>query len=145
MAAKKKTTKKPTRTKVKPGALRWAAQLGKREDVEALLAAGADPNEVDGTATALDMACFHRKVPIVRILLQAGASPNGRPDTTSAPLVHAVTSGSKRATEMVRMLLDAGAEPNPPAYRGMTLIEWCRVDPKLADVAAMLEEAVRAR
>lgn len=119
--------------------------MGERDEVEALLAAGADPNEVDGTSTALDMACFHRKVPIVRILLQAGASPNGRPDTISAPLVHAVTSGSKRTAEMVRMLLDAGAEPNPPAYRGMTLIEWCRVDPKLAEVTAMLEAAVKGR
>ena len=137
-------SKAPRKKKVKPGALRSAAQFGQTEEVKALLAAGADPNEIDyvlGTpnSTALCMACFHRKVPIVRILLAAGADPNLA--VTSPPLVYAMTSGSKRTAEMVRMLLDAGAEPNPIAYRGQRIIEYCRHKPDLAEAIELLETA----
>jgi ankyrin repeat protein len=124
--------------------LRWAAQLGDRARLTELLAAGADPNEIDGTTTPLAMACFHRKVPIVRALLEAGASPSLCVPGGSPPLLDAVQSKSKRTTEMVQMLLAAGAEPNPMAYRGMTLIEWCARDGKLAEVKALLEAAVAA-
>jgi hypothetical protein len=55
--------------------------------------------------------------------------------------VFAVTSGSKRTPEMLQMLLDAGADPDPPAYRGMGLIAWCRRDPKLEPYVAILERA----
>ncbi len=102
--------------------------------VEELLTKGANPNVDQGGSTPLEMACFHRKVAIVRVLLDAGADPNFTSATGSAPLVNAVTSGSKRAVDMVRMLLAAGAAPNPPAYRGMSLIEWCARDTRLADV-----------
>ena len=122
-----------------------AAQLGETEQVKALLAKGVDPNEVDATSTPLCMACFHRKVPIVRLLLAAGANPSFHASSDSAPLVNAVQSGSKRTLEMVRMLLDAGAEPNPPAYRGMTLIEWCGRDPALAGVRELLASHVARR
>lgn len=91
------------------------------------------------------MACFHRNVAIVRALLAAGADPNFATATDSAPLLYAVTSGSKRTIEMVRMLLDAGADPDPPAYRGMSLIAWCARDPRLHDIQAVLEQAVAAR
>jgi ankyrin repeat protein len=144
MRAPKKRSK-PTRTKqVKPGALRWAAQFGKTAEVQALLASGADPNEVDATSTPLAMACYHRKVPIVRMLLAAGADPNLAPGGGSAPLVYAMTSGSKRVAEMVRMLLEAGAEPNPPAYRNQRLIQMCKDRADVADARALLEAAVEA-
>jgi hypothetical protein len=119
--------------------LRWAAQLGYRDVVEELLAKGHDPNVEQAGSTPLAMACFHRNVAIVRSLLAAGANPNF--GTSTAPLVYAVTSGSKRTLEMVEMLLEAGANPNPPAYRDLSLIEWCARDPRLAEVQAVLEAA----
>jgi ankyrin repeat protein len=125
--------------------LRAAAQFGYRDVVEELLAKGHDPNGEPGLTTPLSMACFHRNVAIVRILLAAGANPNHRAETGSAPLVYAVTSGSKRTVVMVRMLLDAGADPDPAAYRGLSLIKWCARDPKLAEVKDVLEQATAAR
>src|SRR5215207_6376953 len=74
--------------------LRWAAQLGYREVVEELLAKGHDPNVEQAGSTPLAMACFHRNVAIVRALLTAGADPNF--GSSTAPLVYAITSGSKR-------------------------------------------------
>lgn len=154
MPAKRATARKNQRTKAKPkpakvgrpraklaskDKLRWAAQLGYRDVVEELLAKGENPNVDQGGSTPLAMACFHRKVAIVRVLLAAGADPNFAVDTP--PLVYAVTSGSKRAVEMVRMLLDAGAKPNPPAYRGLSLIAWCARDSRLAEIKGVLERA----
>jgi ankyrin repeat protein len=123
--------------------LRWAAQLGYRDVVEDLLAKGQDPNVEQGGSTPLSMACFHRNIAIVRALLAAGADPNFRAATGSAPIVYAATSGSKRAAEMAQLLIDAGADPNPRAYRDLSLIEWCARDPKLADVKAVLEQALQ--
>ena len=140
-------SKAPRKKKVKRGALRSAAQFGKRDEVAALLAAGVDPNEIDEVlgmpgSTALCMACFHRKVPIVKLLLAAGADPNLAPPTGSAPLVYAMTSGSKRTAEMVRMLLDAGAEPNPVAYRGQRILEYTKGKPELDEARGLLEAAL---
>lgn len=144
-----KRAKRPAKRKRPPlrgeDTLRWAAQLGYRDVVEQLLASGHDPNVEQGGSSPLAMACFHRKVPIVRALLAAGANPNFRAQTDTAPLVYAITSGSKRAIEMVRMLLDAGADPDPPAYRDLSLIEWCARDPSLQDIRVVLERAVAAR
>jgi ankyrin repeat protein len=121
--------------------LRWAAQLGYRDIVEELLAKGQNPNVEQAGSTPLAMACFHRNIAIVRALLAGGADPNFRAATGSAPIVYAVTSGSKRTIEMVQMLLDAGADPNPPSYRDLSLIEWCSRDPRLAGVKDVLESA----
>lgn len=111
----------------KPGALIKAAQFGTEADVRAVLAAGADVDESDGSRTPLTMACFHRKVASVRALLAAGASPTRSYHPQGPqPIVYAVTSGSKRTAEMLELLLDAGADPDPPAYRDLTLIAWCR-------------------
>lgn len=135
--------KTPARSRApKPGALIDAAQFGTADDVKAVLAAGADVDESDGIRTPLAMACFHRKVASVRVLLAAGASPtHSYSPRGSHPIVYAVTSGSKRTAEMLQMLLDAGADPDPPAYRDHTLIEWCRRDVKLHAYVAILEAA----
>jgi ankyrin repeat protein len=153
-AGRKRKATEPTRSlppqlarprSPKPGALSDAAQFGTEADVKAALASGADVNECVGTRTPLGMACFHRKVASVRALLAAGASPTHSAPHGSPPIVLAVTSGSKRTEEMLQMLLDAGADPDPPAYRDMTLIEWCRFDPKLTGYVAVLERAAAAR
>ena len=130
----------------KPGALIDAAQFGSQTDVAQVLAAGAVVDESDGHRTPLTMACFHRKVASVRVLLAAGASPALAASAGGTqPIVYAVKSGSKRTAEMLELLLAAGADPDPPAYRGLRLIEWCRRDPKLQAYVAILERAAAAR
>ncbi len=54
---------------------------------------------------------------LVRLLLAAGADPNGDRSRTGTPLHSAASQG---AAELVGMLLEAGADPNPPTRRWET-------------------------
>ncbi len=77
------------------------------EMVRLLLEHEANPTVSDGTFTALGTAIGNQG--ITRSLLEAGADPNGSPETRRTPLDKAVGAGH---VEMVRWLLEAGADPS---------------------------------
>ncbi len=89
--------------------LTTATAAGRVNEIEALLADGAEIDAKDGNdLTALVWAARDERVETLRVLLQHGADPNlaaGRKDW--APLVHAVHTGSNLAAIE---LLDAGAD-----------------------------------
>ena len=137
------TSARSTRPRRTYDSLRWAAQLGDLADVEALLAKGADPNEIDQTSTPLCMAVFHAKQASVRALLAAGASPAVMHPRDSAPLVYACkmkTRSDAKRLAIVRMLLAAGADPDP-RIGSNRLIDWCAGQKHLAKVRAVLVDA----
>lgn len=91
--------------------------------VQALLAAGAPVDaldNVDGRAAApLIYACENGDTAIVKVLLAAGANPNGPPGmNTSPPLVWADMHGA----EIIRVLLAAGADVKARYYGGLTVL-----------------------
>lgn len=81
-------------------------------EVEALLAAGADPHWIDPSGkTALHRAAFADNLKLLEIVLAHGADPNARDLTKSTPLDDALLSRS-HPLEKLEMLLAAGADPN---------------------------------
>ena len=82
--------------------------------VERALREGADPNAVDDSAPfrrrpALTIAAKDGSAEIVRVLLNAGASPNAETSWEWTPLRASASGGH---AEVVQMLLAAGADPN---------------------------------
>jgi ankyrin repeat protein len=94
--------------------LEKAAQEGDAAEVKRLLSAGADSNESAGLYGPLNAAVLGPgtagNIEVVRILLAAGANPNGRTDEDGRswvpPLWHASNRGD---AESVRALIEAGA------------------------------------
>ncbi len=92
--------------------LEKAAEAADAVEVKRLLAEGADPNDRAGVfGCPLNAAAFHKgNGEVIRILLAAGANPNGREEEPGqcwpTPLFHAASAGEPENT---RVLLDAGA------------------------------------
>jgi ankyrin repeat protein len=96
----------------------WAGDLA---SVEAMLAAGADPNDADGDPwPPLHLAIEQRWVEITRRLIAAGADLNRELGDGWTPLAHAIDIESDAAsqaglppeevsTEFVELLLASGA------------------------------------
>ena len=59
----------------------WAAAVGQScnsaEVARLLLKHGADPNSVVANVTPLTVACYHKNLPLVQLLLENGACPHG--------------------------------------------------------------------
>ncbi len=109
--------------------------LGALDD---LLAAGADPDEVDlhgHQSTPLAWACAHGDEGAVRALLAAGA----RPDTAASapPLVEATTHGF---VDLIVLLLKAGAGVDEADDSGATAL-WIAAAAGFADIARKLVDA----
>jgi ankyrin repeat protein len=103
-----------------PTALTHAAGEGETQQVEALLAQGADPDEIDGAGgTALMAAARAGRVEVMRVLIKGGADVNRRDrrSTRWTPLVHAI---HKRQAAAARLLLDSGAEADAAMDGGAT-------------------------
>jgi ankyrin repeat protein len=94
-------------------ALSWAVAGNDSTMVRELLNAGARVNSQDKHGyTALMGAVNNRKIPNLKILLDAGADVNARaPDTGDTALLLALYP-RQDATEIVRCLLEKGADPN---------------------------------
>jgi ankyrin repeat protein len=113
-----------------------------RQIVQALLAAGADPDGDDGYRTALGQAAENGDLEIVRLLLDAGADPDKDPGGGSS-LVFALQGGNP---EVIATLRARGAEKR---YGGLRLEELrgagsFDVNDMWLLVRAPIEEAGRA-
>ena len=103
-----------------------AALYGDVALIKRLLAAGADPNAVNGAgATALMWAAPDAEK--MRLLLDAGADVNARSEDRRSALL--ITSGSVGAAPALRLLLEYGADPSPWRQADLSpLREAARVD-----------------
>lgn len=89
-------------------------------EVEAVLAAGADPNWVDpGGKTAVHRAALADNLQILDIVLAHGGDPNARGLAGTTPLDDAILARS-HSLEKVERLLSAGADPNSVDLNGGT-------------------------
>jgi ankyrin repeat protein len=98
------------------GPLEKAAQAADVSEVKRLLASGADPNDPNGIyGSPLNAAAMRRdNSEIIRLLLAAGANPNGRGEVGAScwlpPLWAAASWGE---IENTRTLLEGGASIKP--------------------------------
>jgi ankyrin repeat protein len=116
-----------------------AAFFGQAEAVDALLAAGADPNAAARNATvvrAIHAAAAASRADIAGRLLAAGADPDARQQAGFTPL-HEAARGGK--LELARALLAAGADPALAADDGRTALDFAR-DGGHDDVAALISD-----
>ncbi|MFH8569380.1 ankyrin repeat domain-containing protein [Streptomyces sp. NPDC017993] len=112
--------------------------------VEELLSKGASPSaaDADGETPPLYLAAVSGAADIVRLLLEAGASPDaesrGEPGTEGLPLCAAACWGH---TEAVRELLAHGADPNlrEDDGTGYTALLWAATNGRHDTVHLLLE------
>jgi ankyrin repeat protein len=103
--------------------LHLAAAAGKKQMVELLLNAGADPNPPMGSGVSPPLhdviirADEQASEEIVRLLVAAGADVNAPGSLQYTPLHHAVVRGSPA---LVRFLLESGAQVNAVDIDGRT-------------------------
>ena len=117
--------------------LAFAAAIGSEAKVEALLAAGADPNLAgDGGETVLRVAAGNVRVSVVKMLLAAGADVNAKTEAGEtalmAPfenvyrLVMAEDVEHERVPELLRILIEAGADVNAKNKNGDSVLGLAR-------------------
>ncbi|PIA45208.1 hypothetical protein AQUCO_01700623v1 [Aquilegia coerulea] len=99
--------------------LQVAAQLCKPNTLKLLLDHGADPNLVSLIPSPLDFS-LSRSLECTKLLIQAGADPNGGRSWGMRPLASAAKEGK---SELIKCLLDAGADPNITNDIGLKPIE----------------------
>ena len=85
-----------------------AAMEGDVAAITAVLDAGADIDESDGSATPLYLAVFMGHIQAVKLLIERGADVNAR-TALGSPLMAAM---GKDKLELLNLLLDGGADPN---------------------------------
>lgn len=89
-------------------------------EVEALLAAGANPHWIDPSGkTAVYRAAFADNLKLLEIMIAHGADPNIHDLTVSTPLDDALLARS-HTLEKLKILLAAGADPNATGPNGDT-------------------------
>jgi hypothetical protein len=107
---------------VSPQELVRAVREGALDVVMAGLAAGIDPDAMEGRPLAL--AAASGQIEILEALLDAGAEPDHPGGSFGqTPLVTAVLRGQRRAVEV---LLAAGAEPNASARGGASALHFVK-------------------
>ena len=138
-------------------ALHFAAVRGATEAIEALCAAGADPNVTDRHgATPLELALREGQAEAVASLKQAllfkaahrgdvatlarglreGADVHGPPDSDGYTLLHVAAESGRN--EAMALLLEAGADPNARASDGFTPLHSAAARGHDEAVAALL-------
>jgi hypothetical protein len=129
--------------------LQLSAIEAKAEEVEALLAAGVDPNAGDPSDAPLVramQACSHdggesdEHVATVKALLAGGADVKRTDDNKNTPLMSAAQyCGAK----VVKALLDAGAEVSPRNGSGITPLGMAMIMSHFDAAEALVEKGAR--
>lgn len=154
-SAKRTAKAKSKRVKPDPGELRWAAQFGDLDKIDALLAAGTDPSTPDPSnglsTTPLMMAASHGRADAVARLIAAGAKLDAQDYAGSTALHYAVLNTGKRGRlRCLTLLVEAGANTElreDARIGGLTALqkatEWKREG--RAELAALLTARKVAR
>jgi len=105
--------------------LELAAMLEDARYLQALLDAGADPNQIVNASqqTAIYHALLHRRLDNVQLLLDRGADINHQSKSSKTPIAHAV---GMRAYAAALFLLRAGADPNIKNNFGYSAVDTTR-------------------
>lgn len=110
----------------KQEALVEAVSNGAKDEVVALLKAGADVNKGDvSKRLALISAAYHGDAAMVRLLLDAGANVNVRGSFSSTPLMLAAREGHD---EVIRLLVQAGAQTTLRDRDGRTAVGYAQMN-----------------
>jgi ankyrin repeat protein len=117
-----------------------AASEGSADMVRLLLKHGADIDALADGRTALLAAIGARDVPMVELLLSAGADPNVGDGRGETPLSFAALN-PLGSLDIVRMLLRAGADPAYEYLPGQPLAESAK-QIGLPGAAELLEQAM---
>lgn len=120
--------------KPSPGYLRRAVEAGREEEVAALLARGADTEDLGGrdNNSPLGIAADRADLKIMQMLIDAGANLNHRNIHQDTPLLLAILDGEER--EPVQLLIRSGADVNAQNVHGATALIWAvrENDPAIA-------------
>ena len=141
--------------------LGWAATAGYTETVDALLAFGADPNEIISRSqiTPIYIAAGLGHVGVVQALLNSGANPNSRaPDgttalhfavldeetvkqglTSSIPFSVTIRKSNTASVSIIEELLDSGADPNAEGRTGGRPLHFAAYQGDVQIVEKLLE------
>jgi ankyrin repeat protein len=114
-----------------------AANTCKDDQVEALLAEGADPNVIRDGLSPLMLAAFSGRVRMVQALLKAGAKPNTANKNGLTSLHYAVLRNHQG--DVVSSLLGAGAFVDAIAKQGMTPLLFAVLNGGTETVKILLE------
>lgn len=109
--------------------LERAAQAGNLNEVQQLLAHGADPNDRNGVfGSPLNSAAGRNgNAKVIRTLLSAGANPNGRGQEGNTCWASPLwTAASRPDLENLRTLLDSGAVVNSKTGCSKLAVGWLK-------------------
>ncbi|MBQ4490331.1 MAG: ankyrin repeat domain-containing protein, partial [Pyramidobacter sp.] len=119
------------------------AASGNAAGVEALLAAGADPDFGTNDETPLDIAVINDHVEVVRQLLAAGAKTETsvREQGAEVPVSAALANAAAVCgfTERVKTLLARGADVNGRSRRQETALQYAAEEGHLEAVKVLIE------
>ena len=119
-------------------ALQLAAFFGQPASVAALLQYAPDVNAVSHNpmkVAAINAAAASRNLEVVKLVLQAGASPDAQQQAGYAALHEAAANNN---VELAKVLLSAGADPRVRSDAGLTAADIAR-EKGHAAIAEMLE------
>lgn len=127
-------------------ALHWAVHYDAADQVEALIAAGANVSAAnDYGVMPLYLAATNGSAAMVERLLKAGASPNAALPTGETVLMAAARTGTPGA---VSALLARGADPNGrQASKGQTALMWAAAEGHIEAARLLLDKGadIKAR
>jgi len=110
-----------------------AAQTGRDDFAQELLAAGADPTFTSPSrGTSLMVAARGCKMEVAKTLLSGGAPVNASNTKGETALMYA--SQTCLNGQMVKMLLEAGANPNAKGEGNFTALMWASGNPINAEL-----------
>lgn len=111
------------------------------EAVTLLIEAGASLENEPGAFTPLAYAAYAQFENIMRLLLDAGANPNGAArngvSEANPPLIMATLASHPKDDELVRLLLERGADPRIQNGQGKNALFYALRDQKNAIVALL--------